>query len=588
MTGYHVANLLLHGLAACLFAVAIRSLWSLGSAESPSWPVGADWAAAFLFAIHPVCVESVAWVSEQKNTLSLVFYLSAAITYVRFRTTARWRWYWIAFVFFVLALGSKTVTATLPAALLVLLWWRRGRVGFRDDILPLVPWFAVGIAAGLTTAWVEKHFIGATGASFELPVANRFLLAARVIWHYLKTVLWPHDLMFFYPLWNAGRAGAIEWVSIMGVTVLTVVLWLFRSRVRGVMAAWLVFVGGLFPALGFFNVYPFQFSFVADHFQYLPNLAVFACLGYGIAVCIQRSRTLTLAFFALVSMTLVVISRSQASRYVDNETLSRATIALNPSGSEAHDILGAALRSQSRYQEAMEEFRTSIRLNPNGAYAHLALGIELAKQPATKVEAIEEMRRAVEIRPGYADAHNNLGLELQTQGDLAGAKREFEAAIQYNPASAEAHLSLGQLYLNQPNGIEQAKSEFEAAIKVRPYFAPAHAQLANLLVRSGELGEAITHFRVAVQADPDVTWVHRNLAMALAQVPGGMPQAIEEGKMAVRLDPQNAESHNALAILFAQSGDFTKARAEWLEALRLKPDYESARRNLARLQQTTP
>ena len=260
--GYHLANVALHATAALLLVLCLRRLGVPGAGL-----------AGLLFAVHPVCVESVAWISEQKNTLSLVFYLLSALAYPRFDRDRGRSAYLLAFVLFVLALLTKTVTATLPAALLVILWWQRGRLSLRRDAAPLAPWFLLAAASGLFTSWVERVVIGAQGAPFDLGPLQRCLLAGRVIWFYLGKLLWPANLMFVYPHWDAA-ASALGWARCLAAALLlTGALFLLRKRSRGPLAAWLFFTGSLFPALGFFNVYPFLFSYVADHFQYL------ACLG---------------------------------------------------------------------------------------------------------------------------------------------------------------------------------------------------------------------------------------------------------------------------------------------------------------------
>ena len=191
--GYHLTNVALHAASACLVVMIVRRLSLPGA-----------WLAGFVFALHPVCVEAVAWISEQKSTLSGVFYLAAALTYLHFDRTRRKSQYFMALGLFVLALMSKTVTATLPAAMLVVFWWQRGRLAWRRDVLPLVPWFAVGACAGLFTAWVESapRLIGAQGPEYALTLPQRLLLAGRVPWFYAGKVLWPSNLMFSYPQWK--------------------------------------------------------------------------------------------------------------------------------------------------------------------------------------------------------------------------------------------------------------------------------------------------------------------------------------------------------------------------------------------------
>lgn len=195
--GYHLTNITLHAISAFLVVAIMRRLSLPGA-----------WLGGFIFALHPVCTESVAWISEQKNTLSTVLYLSSALCYLNFdrdRQTRRPRRlsdYFGAFVLYAMALLTKSVTATLPASLLVVLWWERGSLTWKRDVVPLLPWFGVGAASAALTAWVERTYIGAAGASFDLTVLQRFLLAGRVIWFYLGKLFWPSNLIFIYPRWK--------------------------------------------------------------------------------------------------------------------------------------------------------------------------------------------------------------------------------------------------------------------------------------------------------------------------------------------------------------------------------------------------
>ncbi len=270
--GYRLLNVLLHATAAVLFAALLRKLSVRGA-----------WLAAFVFALHPVCVETVAWITEQKNTLSLVFYLAAALAYFRFNETRRGSAYALATAFFVAALLCKTVTATLPAALLVILWWRHGRLHWRRDLLPLLPWVALGFGAGLVTTWVEFHLIGAQGEDYDLSLLQRGLLAGRVVWFYLGKLFWPVGLIFIYPRWTVEAVAAWQYVFPVGIIALIAALAWWTRKSRGPLAALLLFVGTLIPALGFINLYPFKFSFVADHFQYHASLGIIAAAGAGLA-----------------------------------------------------------------------------------------------------------------------------------------------------------------------------------------------------------------------------------------------------------------------------------------------------------------
>ena len=289
------------------------------------------WLAAAIFALHPVHVESVAWITELKNTLSAVFYLSAMLAYLRFDETRQTQFYWLALALFVLGLLSKTVTATLPAALLVIFWWQRGRLEWRRDMLPLVPYFMLGAVAGLTTAWVERSMIGAAGTDFELTLVQRGLLAGRVIWFYVSKLLWPANLVFIYPRWDIDPAVWWQWLFPVAALAVLAVLWLIRRHSRAPLAGWLLFVGTLFPVLGFLNVYPFLYSYVADHFQYLSSLGLIALAAAAISLLIGRLRQPTpyaaSGLCLILLATLAVLTWQQSHMYRDVFTLYQTTLA---------------------------------------------------------------------------------------------------------------------------------------------------------------------------------------------------------------------------------------------------------------------
>jgi hypothetical protein len=254
-----------------------------------------------------VHVESVAWISEQKNTLSLLFYLGAAHVYLRFDEERRAKDYAWASALFALGLLTKTVVATLPAALLVVFWWKRGRLDWRRDIVPVLPWFAAGAAAGLHTAWIERAQLGAEGADFALSPAQRVLLAGRVAWFYLGKLIWPADLTFIYPRWTIDTSSAMAYAWPAAALIAVVGLWAVRWRSRAPLAVALLFVGSLFPVLGFVNVYPFVFSFVADHFAYLPSLGLIAGLAAGAATVVARDPRLGRAAPAAAGVLLIAL-----------------------------------------------------------------------------------------------------------------------------------------------------------------------------------------------------------------------------------------------------------------------------------------
>lgn len=415
-TGYHLANLALHALAAVLAGLLLRRLAIPGA-----------WLAAALFALHPVHVESVAWISEQKNTLSAVFYLGAALAWLRFDASRSRRFYWLASLLFLLGLLTKTVVATLPAALLVLCWWRRGKLDWRNDVLPLTPWLLLGATAGLFTAAIERHLIGAFGAAYELSLLQRALLAGRVVWFYAGKLLWPADLTFIYPRWTVDPAQAWQWLPLAGAATVTAVLGWWRRR-RGPLAAWLLFGGTLFPVLGFLNVYPFVYSYVADHFQYLASLALIV----PAAVLLVRHR-IGWMLAAVIVCVLGILTWRQARTYRDAETLYRATVERNPGAWMAWNNLGLIrMADRARLPEAMADFEQALRLRPDYPEALGNLGLALTRA-GRAAEAVPHLQAAVRLKPGLHQLHNNLGIALAASGRPAEALLAFRTAAALNP-----------------------------------------------------------------------------------------------------------------------------------------------------------
>jgi len=579
--GYHLTNILLHAFSACLLVAILRYLRLPGA-----------WLAGFLFALHPVCVEAVAWISEQKSTLSALFYLASALCYLRFDQSRRRPQYLLALALFVLALLTKTVTATLPAALLVVLWWRRGRLDWKRDAMPLLPWFALGAAAGMVTEYVERTFVGARGAEFALTLTQRCLLASRAIWFYLGKLIWPANLTFIYPRWTLDTAAWWQYLFPLGVlALLAPLLWLaVKKGRRGPLAGFLFFVGTLFPALGFFNVYPFIYSYVADHFQYLASLGVIVPAAAGLTVAARRA-SLTYGGRACAAgvllAALAVLTWRQSGIYQDAQTLYRVTLARNPDCWLAHNNLGSELlETPGRLSEAVSHFEAALRLQPNYPQTYNNLGIALSNIPGRLPEAINYFETAVRIQPDYAQAQNNLGLALSNlPGRLPEAIAHFEAALRTNRDYAQAHNNLGSALSSTPGRLQDAVSEYEAALRIQPDFPEAHYNLANALSEiPGRLEEAIAQYQETLRLQPDNARAHNNLGTALSAMPGRMPDAIAEYQAALRIQPDFADAHYNLGLALSKtSGRLPDAISEYEAALRINPNFEPARRMIDRL-----
>ncbi len=502
---YHLLNVVLHATAACLFARLLQRLAVPGA-----------WFAALLFALHPVCVESVAWISEQKNTLSAVFYLLAALAYLRFHNGRRPAQYAAATALFALALLTKTVTATLPAALLVVLWWQHGRLDWRRDVLPLLPWFALGALSGLGTAHFERELIGAQGSDFALAFDERLLLAGRVVWFYLGKLLWPADLIFIYPRWTVDASQLWQWLfPAAGLALLTALLWLaLARRRRAPLAAALLFGGTLFPVLGFFNVYPFVFSYVADHFQYLASLAVFALAGAGLSTLATRlPRRAALSGAALLLGILGTLTGLQSRTYRDITTLYETTLQRNPACWMAHQNLAIALAESGNVDAAIAHLRTALAIKPDNAAAENNLGDNLTRLDRLD-EALPHLQRAVELQPNYAIGHCNLATTLARMRRFEEAFPHFAAAARLAPLYPQAEQNWG-IALMESGQPAQAFAHLRRAVEIAPGWVEGRIYYGRALASSNRMQEATDQFRAAVEAAPGSGEANYLLGMAL-------------------------------------------------------------------------
>ncbi len=544
--GYHLANVVLHAISAYLVVRIVRRLSLPGA-----------WIAGLIFALHPVCVEAVAWISEQKSTLSGVYYLGAALTYLNFDRTRRKRSYLLALGLFLLALLTKTVTATLPAALLVVLWWMRGRLGWRRDVVPLLPWFGLAVPAGLLTTWVERVFVGAHGSAFTLTPLQRLLLAGRVPWFYAAKALWPADLMFSYPRWKIDPSEWWQYLFPAGLVAVTIALGLLARRSRGPLSGFLIFVGTLFPVLGFLSVYPFRFSYVADHFQYLAILGIIVPAASWLAGFTQRilpGKAGAIAFAALLLTTLGSLTWRQSGLYRDYETLFRSALAGNPDGYLLHANLGSLLIAMpGRLPDAIAEFQAALRADPSFPEVHYDLGLAYSQMPGRLPDAIAEYQEALRIDPNYAAAHNNLGSALtHIPGRLPDAIAEFQAALKADPSFPDVHFNLGLAYSQMPGRKAEATAEYRAALRVNPNSVVAHYNLGNIFVdMPGRAPDAIAEYQAALRINPNIADVHYNLAYALAQAPGRQSDAIAECRETLRISPDYELARRLMDSLLA-------------------------------------
>ena len=570
--GYHLVNIALHASSACLVAVILRRLAIPGALL-----------AAVLFALHPVQVESVAWMTELKNTLSGVCYLGAAYFYLRFDERRQSGDYIAALGLFVVGLLGKTVVAMLAPALLVVFWWKRGTIEWRRDVRPLVPFFCVGISAGIVTAWFERALNGASGIEFQLSAIDRLLIASRAICFYLFTLVWPFRLSFIYPRWQIDSTAWPQYLSVVAVLGVVAICWFVRKASRAPLATALLFCGTLVPALGFFDLYPFRYSFVADHFQYLASIALFTAFSAWLLhrfernAVVRRRAEIVLCF--VLGMPLGVLTWGQSRQYADEVTLYRATLERNPGCWLCHNNLATPKLhgSLAELDEAIGHLRESLRLNPSDAEAHNNMGGAYQRMGRYE-DALKEHAEALRLNPLLVEARYNMGVCYQALNRLGEARAQYAEAIHAQPDYAMAHYNLGTTLVAMGN-MEEAAARFREAIRLRSEFAPAHDGLGFVLLKTGQIPDAVTEFKTATRIQPDYAPAHYKLAAALAGA-GLADEAIEEFREAARDAPASPEMHQALGAALAATGRFSEAESELREALRLRPDYPEAKASL--------
>jgi tetratricopeptide (TPR) repeat protein len=492
---YHLTNVLLHAVNAILLWLLLRRL------ELP----GAWWASA-VFALHPVQVESVAWITEFKNVLSGMFALLSLLAYFRFRplvSTSKtahenWRLYALALLLFVCALLSKTAVCCLPAIIAALLWWKRGQVTRRDAVA-LIPWLVVSVALGLVTMRVENQSVAFDQTALPSSLLYRGLLTGRALWFYAGKVLWPRQFTFIYPRWEIDTGAVWQYLFPVAALAVPVALWSLRHRVgRGPLSAVLCFAIMLSPVLGFFDIYFFRYSYVADHFQYLACIGLIALVG-GTGAMIgeqlgERVRRFAAGAPVVMLLALAAFTWKQAQVYHDLETLWRDTLAKNPRAWIAHINLGVVLRQAGKLDEAMEHWEQAVRINPDNA----------------------------EVR-------YNLGNAWQQLGNPEEAVRQYEHALRINRADAETH-----------------------------------NRLAVALIQMDRAQEAIGHLEESLRIVPDVPKIQNNLAWllaTLAQSQGRDPQrAVRLAQRACALTGNGAPAYlDTLAMAYAAAGRFPDA-----------------------------
>jgi tetratricopeptide (TPR) repeat protein len=618
---YHLLNVLLHAGSAILLWRVLRLLRIRGA-----------WLGAALWALHPVMVQSVAWITELKNTQSCLFYLLSILFFLRCEEERprvapisrlgsstnegravsgppQWRTrdrrflmlFALSLLFFVLATLSKPSVVMLPVVLALCIWWMRGKIRWRDAFT-VAPFAVISALASAWTIWEQKFHAGAVGPDWAQTLPERFIIAGRAIWFYLGKLIWPHPLIFIYPRWAIHPTQMLAWLPLVAGIAAVIALWLTRAQwARAAFFAVAYYVVSLFPVLGFFSVYFFRYSFVSDHFQYLASMGPLALAGAGLSVLggrLTRSFPLSGSGGAPVHVARVSAAPfSETSRNLASDTdaqqlpgdisaAARTKAFLAPVLCSVPLLLLAFLtwRQTAEYRDLISLYTATLKKNPACWMAHYNLGIALGERGEID-QAIDHYRQAIALRPNYSEAHYNLGRLLVAQGRLDEAITHYEKAVAINPADAEAQNNLG-VTLYAVGRVDDAIQHYRKALEIRPDYAAASCNLADALIATGDVDGAIARYSACLAAMPNQPEAEYNLASALLRK-GRTDEAIVHYRKVLQLRPESADAHANLGSALLAKARVHEAIAEYRKAIEISPENVAALSSLAWLLATS-
>jgi tetratricopeptide (TPR) repeat protein len=568
--GYHATNLALHVLDALLLWRVLARLRLPGA-----------YLAALIFAVHPVNVESVAWITQRKNLVALLFFLLAILCFLRTGagrrtgeqgTGAGRGWYALSLAAFALAMLSKGSVALLPLVLLGILCWRRRPT--LGDLGALMPFFAVAAVFTVVDIWFQRH--GSAVVIRSAGPLERLCGAGAVVWFYLYKALLPLNLVFVYPQWHIRADDPRWWLGLVAAALVTLGLWRWRGRAgRPLLYAWGYFCLMLVPVMGFTDVYFMKYALVADHYAHLALIGVASAAAAGWAVWDRRaaSRVLPRAAAAAAVAALAWQTWRQCTMYTDVETLWRATIARNPGCWVAYGNLGDGYLRDGRLPEAVDSYEKAIAIDGTDAESHNDLGVALLHE-GREDAAAAQFQAALAIDRGNSEAHNNLGNIFYRRRRLDDALQEYRKALETDPADARAHFNLGNVLMRMGR-VAGAASEYASAVALGPGDADAHADLAAALTQLGREGEAIAQYQAALALDPSNAGAHLNLG-AIYLRRSETDSAVAQFRSCVELNDRDLDARFDLGSALIQAGRLDEAIAQFRRILQSAPGDRQA------------
>lgn len=581
--GYHLVNLAFHCIAALLVWRVLKRLELPGA-----------WLAAAIFALHPVNVESVAWVAQLKGILSLVFGLLSLLAYLSYEQKAgRWR-YALALALFVLSALAKGEALTLPIVLLALAWWQRGRIT-RSDIWRVVPYFMIAACMAGGEIWFERAV--SFGAVRTDGIFSRILVAGCVVWFYLWKLIWPQNLIPFYPQWNLPFHGVIELLP--GAALLGICLVAWRSRHawgKPVLMTLFCYLALLLPVLGFVDIAFMKYAVVADHWQYPATIVICAAFAAGWTKCAEAFGGRWLAGVGGISLLagLMVLTCFQSRVYASPDAFYQTILAQNPKSSFGENNYGVVLADRGDIDAAALHYQQALKIDPDQAEANSNLA-QILLGRGVIAGALAHVHRALEIYPNYADAHCILGAALAKQGDFDAAVMQFNRSLKLNPELRWANFNLAQVYASRGE-FDIAIPYLQRELEIEPGFPPAQQMLDSVRANRAQLANGLHDLLQEIDRQPNDPKKLRVAAWILATNPNA---SIRDGRKAVVMAERawkisgddDLPTLDTLAAAYAERGDFSDAILAEERAVRFADDRataEECRRHIESFKQSKP
>ena len=576
---HHIVNLLFHIANTLLLFAVLNSM------------TAALWQSAFVaaaFALHPLHVESVAWISERKDVLSTLFWLLTMAAYVRYVRQRSITWYIGTLFLFALGLMAKPMLVTLPFVLLLLDYWPLKRLTYyplsaiRHTLLEKLPFFALSAVSSVITFLAQRSG-GAVAHIDLLPLSMRFANAPVSYVKYIGKMFWPTKLAVLYPYFGEKLSAWLVVTSVLALLAVTILVIRLASKHRYLPVGWFWYLGTLVPVIGLVQV---GSQSMADRYTYLPLTGIFIIVSWGvIELCagLKYQKPILGITAGVALAALLVCTRIQTTYWRNSVTLLERTLAVTSGNNLAHYNLGRAFHSQGEIDKAIYQYRQAVKVKPDYAEAYNNLGAAFESQNKFD-EALNCYRQTLKFKPDNADIWYNIGNAFQNRGKFAEAVKNYQQALRLKPGYAEAHNNLGRA-LQSLGRFDEAINHYRQALQTEPYHLPAYINLGRILQSQGKYNEAIDSFRRVLQLDPNDADTHSEIGILLG-MQGKFDEARNHLRRALLIKPDSTNTYNSMGILLGMQSKFDEAADCFRQALKLKPENVDALYNLGRALQS--